>query len=373
MCPPGTDDDTTQLCSANYTAEHMFILPLVKSLSTKLIYRNKFCAQCHNDTHIQSWSPSIDCYNKAIDLNYLNSYDGIFSKADKNNCSIEYNELNDTASTITCDSPMNRIGVCNFTGTWKYYDADIEMACSLSLGKPTSTHRNIFCQMCNPPEQVDTGYKVITGRASNTIVEGDPIVDACYQYEEIPLLHPYRNVFCYFLSMRNENIEQEIDFNEHVEIVNDTFKYYVELFILKILPLPIYDPSSEMRHSVGDYLTSLVNNQGNNVDVDHLLHLHFLHYGLQQRCSVKVNITGTDETFVQNCECDIDCIYSQTCCADFALSKPISLVSSFGQPKFLIDRCYGQSSGNITKLCEGDGDENDVISSIPIPYHRKKF
>ena len=86
-----------------------------------------------------------------------------------------------------------------------------------------------------------------------------------------------------------------------------------------------------------------------------------------------VNISGTDDTFVQDCSCDIDCISSQTCCADFALSKPISLVSVFGEPRLLIDRCYRRSSGNISKLCEGDGDENNVISLIPIPNYEQKF
>ena len=372
-CPPGTDDETIQQCSANYTADRMFRLPPVTSLSTRLTYRNKLCAQCHNDTDIQIWSPSINCYNKTVDLNYLNSYDEIFTKADQNNCTIMYNDQtpNINKLNISCDSPGGYIGVCNTTGTWEQYDADIEMACRLDTensGAYYRTHRNIFCRMCNPSEKKVEENLEIYGSASTSITQGNPILDACFQYDEIQLLHPYKNIFCYFLTTRNKITNPEFTFYEQVNLgIGDDIRYQAHLDILEMKQIPKFDSNSEIRNSVGEHLNSLVNNQSMKVDIEKLLHLHFLHYGLQERCSVKINISGTEDAFVQHCSCDIDCISSETCCADFALSKPISLLSVFGTPQLLIDRCYGHSSGNISKLCEGDGNENNVISSFDLP------
>ena len=249
ICPHVTDDDATILCSANYTADPatLFSLPPVTSLSTKLTYRNRFCAQCHNDTDIQPWSPIINCYNQTVDLNFLNSYDEIFTKADTNNCSIMYHELNDKSTKITCDSPVRTIGKCNITGTWQQYDADIEMACSLNMMSIGYTHRNIFCQMCNPPEKMATDYKLITEKAWYTMAEGNPMLDACFQYDEIPMLHPYKNAFCYFLSTRNEPKDTEVELYQKVMNINGTIQFNGSLIFRRISPLPIFDPSSEMR------------------------------------------------------------------------------------------------------------------------------
>ena len=378
-CPPGTDDETIQQCGANYTAERMFRLPPVTSLSTKLTYRNKFCAECHNDTDTLSWSLSIDCYNQTVDLNYLNSYAEIFTKADKYNCSIMYHELNDPTSNIMCDSPVKCIGECNITGTWEQYDADIEMACGLDteFEYMYTAYRNIFCKLCNPPEKVSEDNKLIDGSASNIIAGEDPLLDACFQYDETPWLHPYKNVFCYVFTMRNTHMNPELSLDEDVNIINDTIKYYAILKNLELSHIPRFDTSSEIRHSVGDHLNSLVNSQGNKVDIEKLLHLHFLHYGLQERCnSTMIHILEeTNDTSVQTCGCEIDCIVLQNCCVDFAFSKPISMVSVFDEDEFLVGRCYGRSSGNISKLCEGNGTDTNInaLVHVPIEYVNNIF
>ena len=308
-----------------------------------------------------------------MDLNYLNSYDEIFRKADQNNCTIVYSDqtLNVSPLNISCDGPGRFIGVCNTTGTWEAYDADIEMACRFDTEQGVAnyrTHRNIFCRMCNPPEKMVEDNLEMYGSASTSMSKGDPILDACFQYDEMQLLYPYKNIFCYFLTTRNKTTNQKFSFREQITGgINEEIRYQADINILEMEQIPKFDSNSEIRNSVGDHLNSLVNNQGMKVDFDKLLHLHFLHYGLQERCTVKMNISGIEEAFVQTCSCDIDCIYSATCCADFALSKPISLLSVFGTPQLLIDRCYGRSSGNISKLCEGDGNENNVLSSTDTP------
>ena len=357
------------------------------SLNTKLTYRNKFCAQCHNDTDIQSWTPTIDCHEAKVELNYLNSYNEIFTKVKESYCSMTYTQFYNTPS-ITCDSPRSIIDACNITGTWQKYDEDIKIACSFNTERNASTHRNIFCKMCNPPAKTITDNELIDGRALNTILEGDPISDACFQYEETPLLHPYKNVFCFFLSIRNGNREPTFfDINENVTLINSTIQYSLNFKMGAIVPLLMSDPNFDMRKNVSNFrdllsIDNLTNEQmfprmtssNKKVDIEKLLHLHFLHYGLQERCNMMRNISeAADDAFVQNCGCSFDCIYTQTCCADFALSKPISLISVFGKSRYLIDRCYGNSYGNISRLCEDDGNENNVLSLMPITIYNEHY
>ena len=338
----------------------------------------------------------IDCHGTKVELNYLNSYNEIFTKVKESYCSLSYTEFYDetvdavheTTFNITCGSPRSIIDACNITGTWQEYDADINIACSFNTERNTYTHRNIFCKLCNPPAKTIVDNELIDGRALNAILEGDPISDACLQYEETPLLHPYKNIFCFFLSMRNENREPNFfDINEKVTIINSAIHYSLNFKTGDISPLLMSDPNFDMRNSVSNFRDVSMNNFTNEqkflfprvaslskkIDIEKLLHLHFLHYGLQERCNMKINISEADDAFVQKCGCGFDCIYTQTCCADFALSKPISLISVFGKSRYLIDRCYGNSYGNISRLCEDDGNENNVLSLIPITISNNHF
>ena len=390
------------MCGANYTDEQKFRLPPVTSLNTQLTYRNKFCAQCHNDTDIQAWTPNIYCDERKVELNYLNSFSEIISKVEKSNCSMTYKEfykehyehahwLRRPTSIITCGTTRTMIGECNVTGTWQQYDANIKFACTLDSEYSAyyDAHRNIFCKICNPPAKRVTDIELIDGSALNAILEVDPISDACLLYEETPWLHPYKNVFCFFLSMRNENREPKFfDTQEKVTMTDTTIQYSLEFETGDLTPLLMSDPNFDMRNREATNSTDMSMNNFKNehkfpyvtssnkkVDIEKLLHLQFLHYGLQERCNMKINISETDGLFVQNCGCGIDCIYSHTCCADFALSKPISLISVFGESRYLIDRCYGQdhSYGNISSLCEDDGNANNLLSLLPIIHSNNHF
>lgn len=53
---------------------------------------------------------------------------------------------------------------CNVTGLWEFFDESIEEACSrFELNEGTLPFKNIFCRICNAPE--NTRYSFIDGSA----------------------------------------------------------------------------------------------------------------------------------------------------------------------------------------------------------------
>lgn len=382
-CSGKNNTEIEQLCSANYTSKQTFRLPPVTSRRTNLTYRNIFCAECHNDTDVESWFPSINC-DQNVDLNYLSSYEEILTKAAKHNCTVKYES---EAHKIACspqveDSQFTELIIheCNKTGTWDVYDEDIATACSLDVNNymfvpstlyfpPEKNYINIFCKMCNPPDNFGEGYTPLERLYSASDTDVDPMFTACNLYEQTPLLFPFKNVFCFFLSRQNKTKNHTIEFTINdgtVTITNDTAAYNLNLDIQSLFPIPIFDTSSKRIKTVSEYLKSLVNENGKHVDVERLLHFHFLHYGFQKRCTKMTDIQGRGNQI--SCECEIQCIKRQTCCADFAFTKPVSLATDFGfsRPLQLIDRCYGNYSGNISELCEADRNKNDVVSLFPV-------
>ena len=123
---------------------------------TNKIYRNKYCAQCYGVMDYTPWQMATHC---TLPVNGTNS-PGDVVKSFVERCSLTVVPPNTEDHTNNaCLIPD--ITACNETGLWKVHDQTVYTACNsfqqtyinerLFL---TSIFRNIYCFLCNSPNQL---------------------------------------------------------------------------------------------------------------------------------------------------------------------------------------------------------------------------
>jgi hypothetical protein len=118
------------------------VVPVVHK-GTQDLYRNRFCAYCHNltDTDVDYLKVQISCseYNLSAESNILSA---VFKQG---SCGIEFK----TEADLNYCRPA--ISDCNVTGKWNKYDGDIEKLCKMYRSPIENEHmfQNVFCSVCN--------------------------------------------------------------------------------------------------------------------------------------------------------------------------------------------------------------------------------
>ena len=157
-CPPSEINiSLARKCSGafyNSTDEFVWVSDKVSGK----IYQNRYCALCHGVTDFISWLIRTSCL-EVLMTDTSNFMDIILS----DHCTSvnEATSMEETrARTFACDSP--HFSECNVTGFWTKYEESIDKACKwsywpyfhkLSITRVVQSYRNIFCYICNSPEQ----------------------------------------------------------------------------------------------------------------------------------------------------------------------------------------------------------------------------
>ncbi|CAG2240480.1 unnamed protein product [Mytilus edulis] len=79
-CPEGTDPLSKANCESNKTfSEKIQYLPVTSS-ETLISYKNKFCAQCNNESKFEYWIFNSVC-DEFVDFNFISSLDEILKNS----------------------------------------------------------------------------------------------------------------------------------------------------------------------------------------------------------------------------------------------------------------------------------------------------
>ena len=379
-CPPAHSDDIG-LCSGEYSAEDKFTLPPVSSsLYPGIVYRNQYCADCHGDNSTFEWNLEIAC--ESIDLNHLRSYQEIYSVAYEGGCRMGYKPTVDTHFP-KCLSWNGITGPgfvtsCNVTGTWRMYDSDLEFACNSSMFPTFGVYKNIFCSMCNPS---DAFSSVIDTCANEGMSQDQTMEDACSMYPAIYASAPYKNIFCFYCNkLQTENMTSAFYLMKEEDLSQDqqTLDYSIKFDIFmnsgfsRSANSQTYPISSEIiRHILNT--TELDNTT--NVNMTQLLEIYLLHFGFQGHCAHDL-LPGYDQyiNYGYPCECNIRCVLYQSCCPDFALTEPFTVLPETKTTFSTVNRCYTFVDETIRDKCEGtypmDGTTLIPVRSVStnVPY-----
>ncbi|VDI39781.1 Hypothetical predicted protein [Mytilus galloprovincialis] len=198
-CPSFADNKTMYICEKkNDELIDKIQNSPVTSTRNNLIYRNIYCALCHNETkeNLINWKLEIQCTDFA-DFNFLSSYEEILNTVNAKRCNIGFHTDIPTRDLPICNSVDEiRVQKCNITGTWKKYDSDIQKACETYNQKSFLFFKNIFCVICNPPRNQDNIISQcnITGlwRHNDSNLE-----QACKMGMSSTIVLPFRNIYCY--------------------------------------------------------------------------------------------------------------------------------------------------------------------------------
>ena len=151
-CPAGLTDEAIQhrCLGTNRTTLDDFVWVL--DTATGKIFQNYHCAKCHGIESWETFNIRTQCVNKH-ETNFENLTMALLSE----DCNI-INEISDEYAATTdkyqCFTPT--ILVCNQTGRWEQYDADIDEACQRQTVPffqtdlfTTVIYKNPFCYVCN--------------------------------------------------------------------------------------------------------------------------------------------------------------------------------------------------------------------------------
>lgn len=150
-CPSGTSDQLAWNCSKSYINEvETFedITPVVSKLSND-VYRNKYCAYCHNikNDNFQFLRKKFLCKSVPTAGLERTLIEEVLSTG---TCDLQFVSEN---VLDTCTVAINK---CNITGQWNVYNPQIENACNLYKSifeneeeDVTKYFKNIFCSECN--------------------------------------------------------------------------------------------------------------------------------------------------------------------------------------------------------------------------------
>lgn len=150
-CPFGTRKELEKNCTRKYTASKNIdslsdIVPVLRIMPSEL-YRNKYCAYCHNvsDDEVQPLKTQVACHQ----ITNINSEkDFINTLLHSRLCDISF------LPEVRLEMCKLATSECNATGLWTDYDLKVEQACglytsTLNVESVDEYYQNVFCTKCN--------------------------------------------------------------------------------------------------------------------------------------------------------------------------------------------------------------------------------
>ncbi|XP_061179462.1 uncharacterized protein LOC133188090 [Saccostrea echinata] len=213
-CPVGTNFNLSTECTKERSKVDILLHPPVTSAITKISYINKYCASCNNASLLEEWNVNIEC-EKETDFNFLSSYQEIIDLAIIQSCRIIY--ISPISARNCSKKSDEKIGSCNVTGSWLFYDKQIEQACLSQYDVTIGIFRNIFCAMCNPPKFEE---RLVINQCENSTsiykkaCSFQPILEASF---------PYKNFFCFVCNQGDNNTQYytDVDFKSAFEFYDE--------------------------------------------------------------------------------------------------------------------------------------------------------
>ncbi|KAL5007319.1 hypothetical protein ScPMuIL_016125 [Solemya velum] len=206
-CPNLPDNDKIRILCENDDDLGIKSKIPVYSSTTRLSYKNIYCAICHevdiiNDTFEQRnefvffdpWEIQIKCY-PFTDFSFFTIFEDVLGHARDINCIVRFVSGYMINSFKCFDENRNKTGYCNTTGLLQVNDEDIEWACE-RLNSPYIRNSNLFCDICNP-STVSTTDVIDTCNATGSMFFVDPKVEyGCEHFPKHNSSSPYKNGFC---------------------------------------------------------------------------------------------------------------------------------------------------------------------------------
>ena len=173
-CEHGEDNAIIEKCeNAQIFSSFEYKIP-VSDLTTGVLYRNIFCAQCSgvvNRTNLLSWDISLEC-DGTPQLHTGN----IIDQMRDHNCSAVFKPFNNIAVQkrgmspklgVLCHAFTYEISTCNETGLWPVYNATTDIACNSFIDPFNRTYKNYFCYLCNVERPIDIDKHVCRASEDN--------------------------------------------------------------------------------------------------------------------------------------------------------------------------------------------------------------
>lgn len=149
-----SDNDIATRCAREYS-DVIFNVPLKYILPaydkvTDLIYKNVFCAKCHNvsESTLQFASTSFRCLTKVPNITYIRDLTPNSNFDDDCNILFMVPETKQAINWTSKICDRKFISHCNVTGLWDMYDRYLEEAC-LTYSSVYHNFRNVHCFLCN--------------------------------------------------------------------------------------------------------------------------------------------------------------------------------------------------------------------------------
>ncbi|XP_060606745.1 uncharacterized protein LOC132759038 [Ruditapes philippinarum] len=116
---------------------------------TLFIYKNQYCAYCHNasDKDLHHWDANVWCFKSILKLKGIRTAVTEIFAAES--CNLVYKRPKFLTPNYECKMV---ISTCNVTGLWEIYDPDIEAGCAAYSTIYNFRYRNVFCYLCNSNE-----------------------------------------------------------------------------------------------------------------------------------------------------------------------------------------------------------------------------
>ncbi|XP_052082507.1 uncharacterized protein LOC127720119 [Mytilus californianus] len=353
-CPSFADNKTKYLCEKKNDdlIDQIQNLPVTDSRNN-LIYRNIYCALCHNETkeNFRKWQLEIQCLDFA-DFNFLSSYEEIFNTVDDKRCNIGFHTDIPTQDIPVCNSAEEtRVHKCNITGTWTKYDSDVKTACETYNQKSYRFFKNVFCFICNPPRNQDNFISQcnITGLWQHYDFD---LENACKKAMSSTIILPFRNIYCYICNKGRVN-----DLNDvcriRIHMKKDfRFEFSLEFFESTFTSHVIHVNSGNYRDiypqiDANNTEDSPKINRNREVNVTNLARYFTAFTGrLNEVC------TNIDRA----CDCSDDCHFKPNgCCIDKAFQKQTicsdEIVSDRKTCVPLYASCSEETARNVSDLC----------------------
>ena len=160
-CPQESTDPSLQRACENGMGEFTTDEP-VTDPTTRIVYRNKACAECHGVSSFTPWPLQIACAHFQLFYMVKSEQELLHRIKGTGLCSVNHMPPSDVVQpesiaffSSSYDHTDTVIRTCNVTGLWAEFDMDVHSGCAMYTAlvfrvRVNSTHyTNLFCAICN--------------------------------------------------------------------------------------------------------------------------------------------------------------------------------------------------------------------------------
>ncbi|CAG2212531.1 unnamed protein product [Mytilus edulis] len=364
-CSEGTDPLSKSKCESNRTFSEKIQYMPVTSSKTMITYKNKFCAECNNESYYEQWIFNSVC-DEFVDFNFISSLDEMFKTAIDKKCKISSNLTGLNTAGCYRVYGYNTIKTCNVSGSWITYNKDIEWAC-LHYNNRFLEFKNVFCYICNPPVKVEevltdcnTTWKLFWYEAYPNFQR------ACKELGQTTATYPFKNIYCYLCNslpfrLSDRRVFMYVDASVNIEekVVNGKyFQYTFEIDFLNGDFMDSYLKKQAYRSSETQLMTN------HPVNLTELYTQYYAMTGNGHFCvNVSTNVIADER---HNCGCSDGCHfdYKKPCCIDADFKYSTSCIHGY----LVYDGCedIAMDFNILSSMCQNTEDKSDLFSSIPV-------